>query len=169
MDATSGCFVLEIIELEFIGFDWVNGLSADASIPSVIGFINGFFKRSRDYEKVLSTNIHFCFDECNNVHELLTMGKSILDIDTEIESFMHILKLGEINNEMKAHFDFLLLEGTTGQIIFDQGKLTYKKTFEVILYHLIAFKRVYIPDSVNRNTPHKYYISPTRIYFKRHL
>ena len=77
--------------------------------------MNTFFKRSRDYEKVFSSAAHFCFDECNNVHDLLTSGKSIFEVNTEIESFMHLIKSAEIRNEIKAHFDFICIEGTTGK------------------------------------------------------
>lgn len=126
--------------------------------------MNTFFMRSKDYQKAFSESRHFCFDECNNVHELMTQGKSIFEVGTEIESFMHIVKGAEAKNEIKAHFDFILIEGTTGKIKFDRGKLTYKSTFEVILYHLIAFKRIYNPLHAPNKIPDRYRISPTCIY-----
>jgi hypothetical protein len=127
--------------------------------------VNNIFKRSKDFKDVFSDSKHFCFDECNNVHDLLTAGKSIFEIETEIESFMHLIKSAEARKELKAHFDFICIEGVTGRIKFDNGKLFYKNKYEVILYHLIALKRKYTPRSIPSNIPGTYNISSRQIYF----
>jgi len=126
--------------------------------------MNSFFKRSKDYQKVFSSPRHFCFDECNFMHDLLTDGASIFELNTEIESFTHIVRLAEETGEIKAHFDFILLEGVPGKIKFDKGAVLYNKKFEGILYHLYWLKRVYKPKSIPVNIPDSYYISPSRIY-----
>ena len=128
--------------------------------------INNIFKRSKDYKAVFSSRQHYCFDECNFAWDELTGGKSIFEVKTEIESFTHIIKTAEKNNEIKAHFDFILLEGLVGKIKFDNGKIVYKKTFEGILYHLFWFKRVYSPAKISKQIPNVFYISPARIYTK---
>lgn len=129
--------------------------------------MNTFFMRSKDYKLIFSNTKHYCFDECNFAWEGLAAGKSIFDLETEIESFTHLMKAAEITNEIKVHFDFILLEGKTGHVAFHNGKIIYKKQFEAILYHLVKLKQVYSPGRVPKNIPGTYYISPTRIYHYR--
>lgn len=128
--------------------------------------INNFFKRSKDYKTVFSNSRHYCFDECNFAWDELTDGKSIFEVKTEIESFTHIIKIAEKNNEIQAHFDFILLEGLVGEIKFDNGKIVYKNMFEGILYHLFWLKRIYSPRNIPKQIPNVYRISPSRIYKK---
>lgn len=129
--------------------------------------MNTFFMRSKDYKTVFSNPQHYCFDECNFVWDELTSGKSIFELRTEIESFTHLIKAAELSNEIKAHFDFILMEGKTGRVVFDNGKIIYKNKFEAILYHLFWLKKLYNPKKVPHRIPCKYYISPTRIYHSR--
>lgn len=126
--------------------------------------MNNIFKHSKDYKTVFCNPKHYCFDECNFAWDELTEGKSIFEVKTEIESFTHIIKTAEKNNEIRAHFDFMLIEGLVGKIKFDNGKVVYKKMFEGILYHLYWLKRVYFPSKVSKQIPDIYYISPARIY-----
>ncbi|MEO6233365.1 MAG: DUF6625 family protein [Ferruginibacter sp.] len=126
--------------------------------------INTLFKNSKDYKLVLSNPQHYCFDECNFAWAELRTGKSILELNTPIESFTYVVKKAAINNEIKAHFDFILIEGRTGRVVFDKGKITYKKKFEAILYHLVELKKIYSPEKVPKKIPARYCISSTRIY-----
>jgi hypothetical protein len=129
-------------------------------------FMNNIFKRSKDYKKVFSNPIHYCFDECNFAWEQLKEGKSIFEIETEIESFTHIMKKAEANQEVRAHFDFILMEGAAGRLTFNKGKIIYQSKFEALLYHLFWFKRLYIPKKVPFKIPDIYFISQSKIYFK---
>jgi len=129
--------------------------------------MNNLFKRSKDYEKVFSDPTHFCFDECNFKHDLLTDGTSIFDIDSEIESFTHVIKAAEQIGEINAHFDFILLEGLPGKIKFKNGEIFYKNTFEAIAYHFFWLKRVYHPKRAPKCIDNTYFISQTKIYFKK--
>lgn len=128
-------------------------------------FVNNLFWRSNDIAKVLSEERHYCFDECNFVQQQLTDGKEIWEINTEIYSYTHIIKDGERKGEIKPHFDFILLEGVTGKIKFNNGKLVYNNQFEAMLYHLYELKKVYMPESAPKHIPGKFSVSPTRIYF----
>lgn len=128
-------------------------------------FLNTLFKKSKDYYKVLSSEVHFCFDECNFAHALLNHKNSILDFETEIESFTHVVKSAEFNKELKCYFDFILLEGTPGKVKFNHGKIFYKNKFEVILYHLIVLKQKYNPKFTGREIKDIYNISPSKIYY----
>lgn len=129
--------------------------------------MNTFFMRSKDYKLILSNSRHYCFDECSFAWNDLVAGKSILDLRTEIESLTYLVKAAELKGEIKAHFDFILMEGKTGNIVFDNGRIIYKSKLEGILYHLYWLKKVYSPTKVPHNIPGKYYISPTRIYHTR--
>lgn len=129
--------------------------------------MNTFFMRSKDYKKVLSNPKHYCFDECSFVWDELTAGASIFDLDTEIESFTHLIKKADQEREIKAHFDFILFEGLIGRVIFDNGRIYYKNQFEGLLYHLFWFKKGYNPEKKAKKIPNKYYISKTKIYHSR--
>jgi len=129
--------------------------------------MNTFFMRSKDYKKVFSESKHFCFDECSFAWDALTAGMSIFDLQTEVESFTHLIKKAEQEKEIEAHFDFILLEGLTGRITFDNGRIYYKNQFEGIMYHLFWFKKNYIPEKTQRKIPNKYYLSKTKIYHSR--
>ena len=131
--------------------------------------MNNFFKRSKDFKRVFTSPDHYCFDECNFVWDDLTMGKSIFDLKTNIESFTHLIKSAEISGEIKPHFDFILLEGLTGQITFDNGRIYYKNKYEGIMYHLFWFKKVYKCQKRTKKIPDKYFISKAKIYHSRKL
>ncbi len=130
--------------------------------------MNTFFMRSKDYKLVFSNPQHYCFDECNFVWDELTGGCSIFDLQTEIESFTHLIKAAELTGEIRAHFDFILMEGKTGRVVFDSGRIIYKNKFEAVLYHLFWLKKFYSPKRIPQPIPDKYYISPTRIYHNRY-
>ncbi|MET3025213.1 DUF6625 family protein [Flavobacterium sp. UW10123] len=129
--------------------------------------MNTFFMRSKDYKKVFSNSEHYCFDECNFAWDALTAGMSIFNLNTEIESFTHLIKAAEMSGEIKAHFDFILLEGLTGKITFDNGRIYYKNQFEGIMYHLFWLKKDYKGNKKVLKVPDKYYISKTKIYHSR--
>ncbi|MCV9930345.1 hypothetical protein OIU83_21985 [Flavobacterium sp. LS1R49] len=129
--------------------------------------MNTFFKRSKDYKMVFSSSMHYCFDECNFAWDALTEGASIFDLDTEIESFTHLIKRAEMDGGIKAHFDFILLEGLIGRITFDNGRIFYKNQFEGIMYHLFWFKKVFNLNELKKKIPNKYYISKSKIYHSR--
>ncbi len=141
-DYTTGCFALY------------------RNIPSV----NFLFAKSRDYKRVFTEPRHFCFDECNFVWDELTAGKSIFDLTTEIESFTHVVKKSAMQREIRAHFDFLLLEGLIGKINFATGTIFYKNFIEGVLYHLYWLKKIYSPAKAPKHIPDKFRISATRIY-----
>ena len=129
--------------------------------------LNHYFKKSKDYVKVFSESKHYCFDECNFMWDELAYGKSIFELDTEIESFTHLMKKAEINSELRTHFDFILLEGFTGKITYNRGKIYYKRKYEGILFHLFWLKKVFNPAKKILKIPNRYKISPTRIYHSK--
>lgn len=131
--------------------------------------MNNLFKRSKDYKRVLSCVKYMGFDEFNFLHPLLDEGKSFKEVETEIETFTHIIKSTVINKEIKAKFDFILLEGVPGKIKFDNGRIIYNNLFEAVLYHLFWLKKNFNPNKIPKIIPNVYYISPTRIYNLKRL
>ncbi len=127
-------------------------------------YINTLFMKSRDYRKVFSTANHYCFDECNFVFKQLSLGQSIFEVDCEIESMTHIVKKAETNGELKALFEFMVVEGTPGKISWNNGHIYYKNTFEAMLYHLVRFKRECTKSTILNPIPDVFYFSATKIY-----
>ena len=126
--------------------------------------MNTLFMRSKDYKKVLSSPVHYCFDETNFQHndftDILKYPKRVHEVD----SMMHLIRRLEKNNELKTYFDFHVIEGLPGRLKWDKGKLFYKNTYEVMLYHMILFKNVCKPKQISEPIPETFTISPTRIY-----
>jgi hypothetical protein len=124
--------------------------------------MNTYFMKSIHYQQIFSSPKHYCFDECSFAYEALKTGKSILEIPTETVSFTHLMKAGQLTNDIRTHFDFILLEGLPGQIIFNNGTLVYKQEFEIILYHLIHVKTQFSLKTVPNEIPNTYSISTTQ-------
>lgn len=121
--------------------------------------INNLFKKSRDFKKVFTSDTHYCFDECNFRHGYLEDGGDIFDIECEIESMHHIVKKEESDNNLKVHFDFLIIEGLPGQLKWEKGLMSFKEEFEVLLYHLILYKsNRYTNKKTIKPIPNKFYI-----------
>jgi hypothetical protein len=101
--------------------------------------VNSLFRKSKDYKLVFTSNEHYCFDECNFKHFELSHGEDIINLDCSIESFHHVVKLNNGTN-IKAYYDFHVIEGMPGKLKWNRGILTYKNEFEALLYHLISYK-----------------------------
>lgn len=126
--------------------------------------INLLFTRSRDYQRVLSSDIHYCFDETNFKHKEFAIGTPYNLIETEIESMTHVVKRMQAAGDLRAYFDWHVIEACPGKIKWERGTLSYKREFEAALYHLITLKERYNPGSITHAIPDTFFISPTRIY-----
>ena len=128
--------------------------------------VNTLFQHSKDYQKVFSASKHHCFDETNFKHHAFEDGKAYYEIESEIESMTHVVKKMEAQNYIKPYFDLHIIEGgSPGKLIWENGTLIYKSRFEILLYHLIDFKRHYKPEKLSA-IPDRFVISPTRIYHR---
>jgi len=103
--------------------------------------INHLFEQSKDYEEVFTNPKHYCFDECNFAWTPLMAGVSIFDIRTPIDSMTHVVKRLDAEGSIKAHFNFMVIEGLCGDMEWNRGNLYYANKIEAILYHLVKFKR----------------------------
>lgn len=107
--------------------------------------MNTLFMKSKDYRKVLGSEKHYCFDETNFFHIKFTLKKSYRDIKSEIESMTHVVKRLEETNDIRTYFEFHVIEGNPGKLMWNHGHLTFKNKYEVLLYHLIVFKNMFTP------------------------
>lgn len=126
--------------------------------------MNTLFTQSKDYKKVLSSEKHYCFDETNFKWDEFTNGIQYTEIDSEIESMTHVVKRMQEQNKLKAHFDFLIIEGLPGKLKWERGKIYYKGKFEVLMYHMVLFKKHGLRPKKSGILPDTFFISPTRIY-----
>ncbi|WP_162796298.1 DUF6625 family protein [Pedobacter namyangjuensis] len=127
-------------------------------------FTRNLFRYSKDYEKVFTSDRHFCFDETNFTHKEFTNNVPIPLIICEIDSMMHVVKRLENQGLLKPYFDFLVVEGLAGHLTWEKGHLYYKDKFEILLYHLIMFKKNGFEHKNLKQDTEKFRISTTRIY-----
>ena len=128
--------------------------------------INTLYTYSKDYRKVFGSDKHYCFDETNFAHDAFSDGVSYLDIDTEIESMMHVVKKMETLNYVKPYFDLHIIEGLPGKLKWENGKMFYRGKYEILLYHMIHLKNRYQPRKAVSAIPDRFFISPAKIYYK---
>jgi len=126
--------------------------------------MNMLFTKSKDYKRVMQEKQHFCFDETNFKFNEFAEGKTPDEIPSEIESMMHVVKRAQQKNYIRAFFDFMVVEGVPGNIKWNKGELIFKKRFEILLYHMIHFKKKYHPKRGPRHIPDVFSISKNRIY-----
>src|SRR5262249_40242620 len=129
--------------------------------------MNLLFTKSKDYKRVMQEEQHFCFDETNFKFDEFKEGKMPDEIPSEIESMMHVVKRMQQQNYIRAFFDFMLVEGVPGSTKWEKGELVYRKKFEILLYHMIHFKKKYSPKQGPRKVPNVFTISKNRIYHSR--
>ncbi len=158
--------ILDDYDLISVRPDWLPGCFL---LFKNTGKINALFTHSKDYKKVFSSDKHYCFDETNFAHDEFSDGKSYLEVDTEIESMMHVVKRLEADNYIKPYFDLHIIEGVPGKLKWQNGKLFYRGRYEILLYHLIRLKKHYVPKTKNINVPDTFSISPTKIYHQPNL
>lgn len=129
-------------------------------------FYNGLFKESKDYIKVFTDSKNFCFDETNYAFKAFELGLHHSKIKTEVESMTHVVKRLEEKGKLKPYFEFQILEGLAGNMLWDNGILTYRKEFEVMYYHLIKLKTIYSEENMqDRIIPNKFRIGKKKIYY----
>jgi len=127
--------------------------------------MNTLFMKSKDYKKVFTSPQHYCFDETNFAWDAFAEGKPLQEMNCEIESMNHVVRKLQDKKEINAYFDFHVIEGLPGRLKWQHGTLTYKNEFEVMLYHMVLFKKFCKNKLPPKKIPDTFYISPSRIYF----
>ncbi|SNR22802.1 DUF6625 family protein [Flavobacterium sp. ov086] len=124
--------------------------------------INNLFQKSKDHKLIFTSNDNFCFDECGGAYDEVISGVNILDVPTKTESIHHVL-VKEQNN-IRVHFDLFIIEGTPGKIKWENGILSYKNEYEVLLYHFSSYKNNVFSDMKKwRKIPECFYIDKYNI------
>ncbi|MBW4359323.1 DUF6625 family protein [Flavobacterium taihuense] len=127
--------VLETNDVIFTKPDYPSGFFA---IYKNEKYINALYRSSQDYIKVFQDEKLLLFDECGGNYSQVCSGVNILDTKYVIDSMHHILERNK--DSINVLYEFYSIEGTPGKIKYDNGVLTYKNEFEVLLYHLTAIK-----------------------------
>ncbi len=122
------------------------------------------FTRSKDYRRVMQEDRHLCFDETNFKFDEFATGLIPDQVPSEIESMMHVVKRAQHENYIRPFFDFMVVEGVPGNIRWERGELIYRRKFDILLYHMIHFKKKYHPKRGPRTIPEAFTISRNRIY-----
>jgi len=123
------------------------------------GAINNLFTKSKDYIKVFTSDKHYCFDECNFKHAQIENEMNIFDIDCEIESMEHVIRKEMEFGSINVFFDFLVVDGLSGKLKWDNGLLSYSNKFEILLYHLIQYKSNFFSKKEDwKDIPNIYFI-----------
>jgi hypothetical protein len=123
------------------------------------------FKQSKDYREVFTNPRNYFFDETNFAFDEFAKDLHYSQIHTEIESMTHVLKRLQEENKLKAYFEFQIVEGFAGNMLWKKGSLIYRKEFEALLYHLVRFKRKYSePVDLFRNIPDEFCIGKKKIF-----
>lgn len=129
-------------------------------------YMRELFKESKDYQKVFTDPRNFFFDETNFAFEAFKKGMHYSQIKTEVESMTHVVRRVQEENKLKAYFEFQIVEGFAGNMLWDKGQLIYRKEYEAMLYHLVRFKRKYSePVDLQRVIPDKFRIGKQKIYY----
>jgi hypothetical protein len=123
------------------------------------------FKQSKDYQKVFTDNRNFYFDETNFAFKAFENGLHYSEIKTEVESMTHVVRRLQETGQLKAYFEFQIMEGFAGNMLWEKGTLIYRKEFEALLYHLVRYKRKFSePLDLQRQIPDKFRIGKKKIY-----
>ncbi len=128
-------------------------------------FMRGLFKQSKDYKKVFTEPRNFFFDETNYNFEAFEKNVHYSQIHTEVESMTHVVRRLQEENKLKAYFEFQIVEGFSGNMLWNKGQLIYRKEYEVMLYHLVRFKRKYSqPLDLEKQISDRFRIGKKKIY-----
>ena len=128
-------------------------------------YFRELFKQSKDCRKVFTNPRNFFFDETNFAFDEFEKGLHYSQIRTEVESMTHVVRRLQEENKLKAYFEFQIVEGFAGNMLWKQGILIYRKRFEAMLYHLVRFKHKYSePYDLYRKIPDEFRIGKKKIY-----
>jgi len=131
-------------------------------------FMRELFKQSKDYRKVFTSPRNFFFDETNFAFEAFEKRLHFSQIQTEVESMTHVVRRLQEENRLKAYFEFQILEGFAGNMLWRQGSLIYRKEYEAMLYHMVRFKNIYLePVDFYRKIPNEFRIGKKKIYQRK--
>jgi hypothetical protein len=136
--------------------EWLSGSFA---LYRNIDAVNELFKKSKDWEKVVTAQVYFGLDECSKPKTLgsdsifvsLVKGMNILNLETEIESMTHLMEREKIGDGLRIFQETLIKESLDNDMLlkFDKGKISMNKSKSknhtigtaYLHYHYITEKR----------------------------
>jgi len=131
-------------------------------------FFRELFKQSKDYRKVFTEPRNYFFDEAGSALMAFEKGLHFSKAYSNVDSMTHIVKRLQEENKLKAYFEFQILEGFAGNMLWKKGTLVYRKQFEAMLYHLVRFKHKYSePCNLYRKIPDEFRIGKKKIYWTK--
>lgn len=128
-------------------------------------YINSLFTHSKDFMKVFTSENNYFFDETNFAFKAFEKGLHYSQINTEIESMTHVIRRLQEVEGLRAFFEFQIIEGFAGNMLWDKGTLIYRKDLEAMFYHMVRFKTVYSETlDVHKVLPERFKIGKKKIY-----
>ena len=79
----------------------------------------------------------------------------------------YVVKNAVNQGRLKTFFDFIIIEGATGNIEWEKGKIYYKYMHEAMFYYLIRFKTLCKRRKILNPIPNTFYFTPRKIFFDR--
>lgn len=127
------------------------------------------FRQSKDHKRVFTEPRNLCFDETNYAFDAFLQGIPYKYIKSEIESMTHVVRRLEEEGKIKPYFEFQIVEGFAGNLLWEEGNLIYRKEYEAMYYHLVRMKRKY-SERIEDNTvmPYKFRIGKKKFYGKKY-
>jgi hypothetical protein len=74
-----------------------------------------------------------------------------------------LVKKAKAAGKLRAFFDFIIIEGTPGEIKWENGKIIHKNLYEAMFYHLINFKTACKNHTIFNSIPSTLYFTPNKI------
>jgi hypothetical protein len=130
---------------------------------SNIELTNTLFMQSRDYKHIFSNSEYLGFDECSNLFDELLEGASVLDFPDHLQSMTHLVRQAEKDGILRAFFDFIVIEGITEKVKWDNGQIIFKEKFEGMFYNMILFKRDCKIHIALNPIPNVFYFDPNGV------
>ncbi|REH00098.1 DUF6625 family protein [Flavobacterium aquicola] len=125
--------------------------------------MNTLFMQSRDYKQVYTDPEHYCFDECNFLFTELDRGDSILDYPNNVQSMTYLAVKGDKEGHFRAFFDYIIVQGMSNNIRWDNGIIIYDDRFECMFYDLIKYKVKCKNKTVTYPIPEVFYFNKNGI------
>ncbi|MBB6371517.1 hypothetical protein HNP36_002593 [Chryseobacterium shigense] len=124
--------------------------------------MNRLYRTSDYFEAIFQSDENCMFDECAGLYEDVILGRNILDIEHNLDSLHHLLVRNE--EEINPLFEFFSIEGLPGDVRYNNGVLSYKGEYEVLLYHLSDYKKNILTEKKYLNPSKTFFISKYKIY-----
>lgn len=130
--------------------------------------VNGLYRKSKDVRTVLESEHHVCFDECNFAWVELREGKSILEVETRVESMTEVIAKAQLEG-LSAHFETLSLEprkAFRGRAAVEHGRVLMDGREFIHYHHHWNKGRMFytFPQWDWRSVPDRYTISRHGVY-----